>query len=214
MSQTPGPSLSGYGGYGTSGYLTGRQSTGLYQWGVIVGAGVLSLTVAGKLWRPALVLAKPAATRLFVAATSPVNWALYNAYREAGDLAHWARGGEMELGISITGRPWTTPGGTLIVPFLWLDIQPSQSSGGGGPGGLPNLHQPPPSIEETGEILTSAGQIKPTWVPPSKTKSPSRFKKAKYCPRGYYWSRSRRKCLPLEGANDYRRFKRRYRKKG
>jgi hypothetical protein len=190
MSQTPGPSLSGHGGWGTSGYLTGRQSTGLFQWGVIVGAGVLSLTVAGKLWRPALALASQAqlGTRVLVLATSPVNWALYNAYREAGDFAHWARGGEMELGVSITGRPWTSPGGTLIVPFLWLDIQPSQSSGGGGPGGLPNLHQPPPSIEETGEILSNppiAGEVPSS---PRSSSSSKTGKRRKSCPPGYRWN--------------------------
>ena len=37
--------------------------------------------------------------------------------------------------------------------------------------------------------------------------------KPRYCPRGYYWDRARKKCMPLEGPNDYRRFKRRYRRK-
>jgi len=190
MSQTPGNVIPGAGGYG-SGVIHPPSSGVWYMQTVgLVGAGVLSLTVAGKLWRPALALASQAqlGSRALVVATSPVNWALYNAYREAGDLAHWARGGEMELGISITGRPWTTPGGTLIVPFPWLDIQPSQSSGGGGPGGLPNLHQPPPSIEETGEFLSN---------PPmagGKTGSPSR-KSRKRCPKGKRWSRRLKRCV-------------------
>ena len=150
---------------------------------------------------------------------NPVFWAAHNLYQEAGDVYDWARGEDMSWQLQKKWRPVFGPHPmfgpvVLPVPFPYLDFSKSPSSGVGGPGEIPNLRRPPPSIEEAGEILTPAGQIKPTWVPPSKTKSPSRFKKAKYCPRGYYWSRSRRKCLPLEGANDYRRFKRRYRKKG
>ncbi len=208
MSQTPGPSLGGHGGWGTSGHLTGRQGAGLYQWGFLVGAGAISLHVAGRIARPVLVLAKPVATRLFVAATSPINWALYNAYREAGDFAHWARGGEMELGVSVTGRPWTTPGGTLLVPFPWLDIQPSQSSGGGGPGGLPNLHQPPPSIEETGEILSNPPMVG------GKTGSPKARKKK--CPPGFVpvWSHRKQKYVCMAKPGTTYRTKVRYSKKG
>jgi len=178
MSLTPGPGLGGHGGWGGP----GKHATGnmwVFQWAGIVGAGVVSLTVAGKLARPALALQVP--TRLVYAATRPINWAAYNVYREVGDFAHWARGGEMEIGISITGRPFVLPTGVpVVVPFLWLDIQPSQSSGGGGPGGLPNLHRPPPSIEETGKLLSNP----PIAGEGISSPRPSTSKKAGQCP--YY----------------------------
>jgi len=196
MSITTGNAITGAGGYGSGVIHSGGNSMWFAQTVGLVGAGALSLTVAGRLARPALALASPVATRLFVAATSPINWGLYNAYREAGDFAHWARGGEMALGVSITGRPWTSPGGTLIVPFPWLDIQPSQSSGGGGPGGLPNLHQPPLSIEETGEILSDPpsrhdydGTL---WVDASGTTIDYQKRR---CPKGKRWSRRLRRCV-------------------
>ncbi len=170
---------------------------------------------------PAAGLAPGLAVRGFNIATKPLFWVGVNAYEESADIRAWRRGEDMSWQLDYKIRPTRLHpfhgnqiGNVVPMIFPYLNFTKTPSSGGGEPGGIPKLHHPPLSMEETGEILTSAGQIKPTWVPPSKTKSPSRFKKAKYCPPGYYWSRSRRKCLPLEGANDYRRFKRRYRKKG
>ncbi len=172
--------------------VVGRGLTKGLEVAIPVGLTVISLVGVGKFFKAAGAIRAADAALVRLYQTGRIPWLGASTYYPPG----W-------IGPAITMM-----GGTLSTWFT-----PS-SAGGGGPGEIPNLHRPPPSIEEAGEILTSAGQIKPTWVPPSKTKSPSRFKKAKYCPPGYYWSRSRRKCLPLEGANDYRRFKRRYRKKG
>ena len=193
MSQTPGPSLSGYGGWGTSGHLTGRQGSGLYQWGFLVGAGAIGLTAAGRIARPLIPLASKAqlGTRFFAFVTRPINWALYNAGSEAGDIYDWSQGKEMGLQPEITARPWVLPTGLpVMIPFPWLDIKAveSPSSGGGGPGGIPNLHRPPPSIEETGEILSNpriAGEV-PSSPRPSTSKKAG--KRRKSCPPGYRWN--------------------------
>ena len=208
--QTPGNTIPGAGGWGASAKAP-MSGTGLYAWGTIVGAGVLGLTAAGKLFRPALALQIP--TRLFATATRPINWAAYNAYREVGDFVHWAKGGEMELGIQITGRPWVLPTGVpVVVPFPWLDIQPSQSSGGGGPGGLPNLHRPPLSIEETGEILSNPPMVggktgsPPDYNPPWLQKGRERVLKKTRCPKGWRWSYRHRRCVKI--TRMYRRRER------
>jgi hypothetical protein len=70
-----------------------------------------------------------------------------------------------------------------------LDL--SSSSGGGGPGGLPNLHQPPPSIEEAGEIISNP----PVVVDSKPSRKVSRGKKPKRCPKGKRWSRRLRRCV-------------------
>jgi len=67
----------------------------------------------------------------------------------------------------------------IVIPFstLIMSVHNEQtldlpSSGGGGPGGLPNLHQPPPSIEETGEILSNpsiAGEVRSDFSPTKPT---------------------------------------------
>ncbi len=174
MSQTPGNIISGAGAFGSGVQNPPASYLWIFETVGLLGAGALSLTVAGRLARPVLALQIP--TRLVAAATRPVNWALYNAYQEAGDFAHWARGGDMEIGLGVRARPMLLPTGLPVaVPFPWLDLQPSYSSGGGGPGGLPNLHRPPSSIEETGEILSNppiAGEV------PSSPRSSSSSRKA------------------------------------
>ncbi len=145
----------------------------------------------------------------------PVFWAGVNIYEEGKDIAAWARGEDMSWQLTKKWRPIYGPHpmfGPVIfpLPFPYLDFTTSPSSGVEGPGEIPNFPRPPISMAESGEILSNPGIVGE--VPSSPRRSTS--KKSRYCPRGYYWDRSRRKCMPLEGPNDYRRFKRRYRKKG
>jgi len=200
MTQTPGNTISGAGGYGPGVLRPPVSHMWMFETVGLLGAGALSLTVAGRLARP--VLAAQIPTRLVAAATRPVNWALYNAYREAGDFAHWARGGDMELGLGVRARPMLLPTGMPVaVPFPWLDLQPSHSSGGGGPGGLPNLHQPPPSIEETGEILSNPPMVGQETSSPRRSTS-KKSRKRRKCPEGHYWHAGRKKCVRIR-LKDY-----------
>jgi hypothetical protein len=193
MTQTPGNTISGAGAYGPGVLRPPVSHMWMFETVALLGAGALSLTVAGRLARPVLALQIP--TRLVAAATRPINWALYNTYREADDFVHWARGDDMELGLGVRARPWMLPAGyPIAVPFPWLDIQPSHSSGGGGPGGLPNLHRPPPSIEETGEILSNppmAGGKTGSPKPGARGPKGTLIK----CPVGYYWDKRTGRCL-------------------
>ena len=77
---------------------------------------------------------------------------------------------------------------------IWfrLDEAVNPPGGGGGPAGIPNLHRSPPSIEETGEILSNppiAGE-----VPSSPRRSTSK-KRRKKCPKGYVWSKKLQSCI-------------------
>jgi len=82
----------------------------------------------------------------------------------------------------------------------------SPFSGGGGPGGLPNLHRPPPSIEEAGEILSNPTVVVEVPSSPRRsTSNKSRKKKRKACPPGYRWSRRAKRCLHRQDSyEDYR----------
>jgi hypothetical protein len=188
MSQTPGSGLSGHGGWGGP----GKHATGnmwFFQTIGIVGVGVVSLTVAGKVARPALAVLPGLGVRGLSLATRPVNWALYNAYSEMGDLADWARGEEMGIQPELTARPWMLPAGyPVMVPFPWFDIKAVSPGGGGGPPVIPNLHRPPPSIEESGEILSNpsiAGEVPSS---PRRSTSKKAGKRRKSCPPGYRWN--------------------------
>lgn len=80
----------------------------------------------------------------------------------------------------------------IMIPVI-LRILPS--SGGGGPGESPISTVVPPSIEESGEILSNPGIA--VEVPSSPRRSiskKSRKLKEKRCPPGYYWSRTRQRC--------------------
>lgn len=106
---------------------------------------------------------------------------------------------------------WTRLFINYHLPFVGVPIwNQYNSTGGGEPSEIPNFHRPPPSLEEAGAFMSEP--LVAVEIEESPRRSTS--KKSRYCPRGYYWDRSRRKCMPLEGPNDYRRFKRRYRKKG
>jgi hypothetical protein len=97
--------------------------------------------------------------------TRPIFWAGVNAYQEATDIAAWARGEPMSWQLKIKIRPISKLGPLSIpgmygipaipVPFPYLDFTKSPSPGVGGPGEIPNLHRPPLSMIETGEILSN-----------------------------------------------------------
>jgi hypothetical protein len=188
MSQTPGNALSGHGGWGGPGHVaTGNMW--FFQWVGIAGAGTVSLTAAGKIARPALAVLPGLSVRVGSLVTRPINWALYNAYSEMGDIADWARGEEMALQPEITARPWMLPAGyPVMVPFPWFDIKAVSSGGGGGPPVIPNLHRPPSSIEETGEILSNPSSLVEVPSSPRPSTSKKAGKRRKSCPPGYRWN--------------------------
>jgi len=189
MSQTPGNAISGAGGYGSGVIRSGGNPMWFAQTVGLVGAGALSLTVAGRLARPALAVLPGLSVRGLSFVTRPWVWAVYNAYSEAGDIADWARGEEMAIQPEITARPWMLPAGyPIMVPFPWFDIKAVSSGGGGGPPVIPNLHRPPPSIEESGEILSNppiAGEVPSS---PRSSSSSKTGKRRKSCPPGYRWN--------------------------
>ena len=127
-------------------------------------------------------------------------------------------------------------GSTMVTPFGWWVFGATRgasalwkirqallaasviSSGGGGPGESPTSTDSPPVLHQQGPLtLDKQGQPVPVVVPAASNSAHGGGRsgaKPRYCPRGYYWDRARKKCMPLEGPNDYRRFKRRYRRKG
>jgi hypothetical protein len=189
MSQTPGNTISGAGGYGSGVLRPPGSNMWFFQWVGILGAGAVSLTVAGKLARPALAVLPGLSVRVGSLVTRPINWALYNAYSEMGDISDWARGEEMAFQPEITARPWMLPAGyPVMVPFPWFDIKAVSSGGGGGPPVIPNLHRPPPSIEETGEILSNPSIVVEVPSSPRRSTSKKAGKRRKSCPPGYRWN--------------------------
>jgi len=124
---------------------------------------------------------------------NPFFWGAVNLYQEAEDVYDWARGEDMSWQIRKKWRPVFGPHPmfgpvVLPVPFPYLDFTKTPSSGGGGPGEIPNLHRPPPSIEETGEILSNpgiAGEV-PSSPRPSTSKKAGTRRKS--CPPGYRWN--------------------------
>ncbi len=86
----------------------------------------------------------------------------------------------------ITTR-FVTPFASLLAS-VWNEQTLEVSSGGGGPGESPISTVVPPSIEETGEILSNPGIA--VEVPSSPRPSTSRKagKRRKSCPPGYRWN--------------------------
>jgi len=76
----------------------------------------------------------------------------------------------------------------IPLPFPYLDFTKSPSSGGGGPGEIPNLHRPPPSIEETGELLSNPPIVGEEVRAPRPSSSKKAGKRRKSCPPGYRWN--------------------------
>ncbi len=195
MSQTPGNAISGAGGYGSGVIHSGGNPMWFAQTVGLVGAGALSLTVAGRLARPALAVLPGLSVRALSFVTRPWVWAGYNAYSEMGDIADWARGEEMYPQPELTARPWILPIGIpVMVPFPWFDIKAVSSGGGGGPPVIPNLRRPPPSFEETGEILSNPGIAVEVPSSPRVTTS-KKSRKPKRCPSGKRWSKRLRMCV-------------------
>jgi len=169
-----------------AGYHTlGRGTMALPSWmlPLLVGLAVtpVVVVVARSLWF----------ARAVKVVTNPIFWGTVNVYEESKDIASYLRGEDMSWQLTYKWRPVFGPHpafGPVVfpLPFPYLDFTKSPSSGGGGPGGIPNLHRPPPSIEETGEILsnpTMAGEV------------PSSPKRRKSCPPGYRWSKRLDRCV-------------------
>jgi hypothetical protein len=113
---------------------------------------------------------------------SPVFWAAHNLYQEAHDVRAWARGEDMSWQIDSRWRPIFGPHpmfGPVVIPlpFPYLDFTKSPSPGVGGPGEIPNLHRPPPSIEEVGELISIPILVGDVASSPRKS-----------CPPGYRWN--------------------------
>ncbi len=141
--------------------------------------------------------------------TKPVFWAGVNAYHEAEDAAAWVRGEDMSWQIGKKMRPirhpvfgyWGPGVPAIPVPFPYLDFSKSPSSGVGGPGEIPNLHRPPPSIEETGEILSNPPMVgQKIGSPRPSTSKKGRKSRKRSCPPGHYWDSKTKKCRAYAGT--------------
>jgi hypothetical protein len=170
MSQVPGSGSQwspGGGGYMT----TGGPAMAIASKGLIVGVPValtvVSLVGVGKFLKAARVIsaADAALVRLYQTGRIPV------------------------FGGATLGPPgWIGPALTMMGGTASTWFTPDSSSGGGGPGEIPNLHRPPPSIEETGEILSNppiAGEVPSS---PRRSTSKKAGKRRKSCPPGYRWN--------------------------
>lgn len=163
------------------------------------GRGVLKPT----LWELALLATIPfgvGAARFVIPraislAQKPLFWIGVNAYQEGQDIAAWVRGEDMSLQLAWKGRPIRGPHpmyGPIVIPvaFPYLDFTKSPSSGVGGPGEIPNLHRPPPSIEETGKLISNPPMVGDVPSSPRTTSSSTTLsgKRRKSCPPGYRWN--------------------------
>ena len=123
---------------GPGGYGLGHSAIPRIQRGLVVGTQVglttISLVGLGKFLRAggALGAADAALVRLYQSGRLPL----------IGGSTYYPPG-------------WVGPAVTMIGGTVSTWFTPDSSSGVGGPGELPNLHRPPPSIEEAGEILSN-----------------------------------------------------------
>jgi hypothetical protein len=128
--------------------------------------------------------------------TKPLFWVAVNVYQEAEDMADWIRGEDMSWQFGLEVRPMRHPAfgmwgpgiPALPVLFPYLDFTKSPSSGVGGPGEIPNLHRPPPSIEETGKLISNPPMVGDVPSSPSSSSSRKSGKRRKSCPPGYRWN--------------------------
>ena len=124
----------------------------------------------------------------------PLFWGGVNVYQESQDIAAYLRGEDMSWQLTKKWRPIYGPHpmfGPVVfpLPFPYLDFAKTPpSSGGGGPGEIPNLHRPPPSIEESGEILSDPGIMVGESSSPRPSTSNKAGKRRKSCPPGYRWN--------------------------
>jgi len=169
MTQVPGSGSQwspGGGGYMTTGGTAGRLVTKGIIVGTPVALTVISLVGVGKFLKAAGAIRAADAALVRLYQTGRIPWLGASTYYPPG----WI------------GPAVTIAGGTMSTWFT-----PS-SAGGGGPGEIPNLHRPPPSIEEAGEILSNlpiAGEV-PSSPRPSTSRKAG--KRRKSCPPGYRWN--------------------------
>jgi len=76
---------------------------------------------------------------------------------------------------------------TALIMSVWNEQTLDLSSGGGGPGESPISTVVPPSIEETGEILSNPGIAGEVPSAPRPSTSKKAGKRRKSCPPGYRW---------------------------
>jgi hypothetical protein len=110
-------------------------------------------------------------------------------------LLHWRMHHHEQNGSSIWYRldDLVNPPVVVDSPGVLPDLTPV---GGGGPGGIPNLHRLPPSIEETGKNIENLPSRHDydgiLWYDASGTVID--YEKRR-CPKGMRWSRRLRRCV-------------------
>ncbi len=195
MSQVPGSGSQwspGGGGYMTTGGpAMALVSKGILE-GVPVALTVISLVGVGKFFKAA-------------GALRAANAALVRLY-QTGRIPFI--GGSTYYPPGWIGPAATIAGGTVSTWFT-----PS-SAGGGGPGEIPNLHRPPPSIEEAGEILSNPGIMVEVPSSPRRSTSKRSRKVISKCPKGQYWDPQLRICVRKWTTGEKRAWNRRFAKKG
>ena len=166
MPEVPGTPSYGYGGWGTSPH-PGAGSTGLYQWGVLIGSAAVGLTVVGKAYR--WVVIPSTAARRFL-------WSLLIGAQ--GSLA----------------PPDTSSGGGGPGGVLTSATPPSvlTTYRGGRPQGLGRPRGAPISTEDLGRLIISAHGGGRSGAKPRGPKG-TLIK----CPRGYYWDKKTGRCLKI-----------------
>ena len=82
----------------------------------------------------------------------------------------------------------------------WLEFDTwfPPSPGGGGPGQSLTSTNPPPSVEEVGDLLN---EVAPSLIyAPRGVPYRTRRQNGKRCPPGYRWDKKRRKCVKLKSG--------------
>jgi hypothetical protein len=156
---------------GPGGYGLGSPVIPIAQKGLVVGAQVgltvISLVGVGKFLKAARVISAVDAALVRLYQTGRIPWLGASTYYPPG---------------------WIGPASTIGVGTLSTWFTPDSSSGGGGPGEIPNLHRYPPSIEETGEILSNPSIVGEVPSSPRSSSSSKTGKRRKSCPPGYRWN--------------------------
>jgi len=176
MSQTPGPSITGYGGWGTAVGRPRLQTPTLSQ---VVPE--LSMEETGHLLLTA---------GIGLVARNPYVSLGVGALHLLGHQLTWTTTVVRQDGsVWVDGVMVERPRGLRSYEQQWMPVNRFPPRGGG-PGGFPNLHRPSQhlSIEETGEILTNPPVVgQETSSPRSSSSSTRSGKRRKSCPPGYRW---------------------------
>jgi len=146
--------------------VVGKGLTRGLEVGIPVGLTVISLVGVGKFFKAAGALRAANAALIRLYQTGRVPWIGASTYYPPG---------------------WIGPALTMIGGTVSTWFTPS-SSGGGGPGEIPNLHRPPLSMKETGEILSNPGIVGEVPSSPRPSTSKPAGKRRKSCPPGYRWN--------------------------